>query len=76
MDHVKHEECFNFISEILTILKSTNQPEKVLHLIVHRLVKIFKCQTCAVVVVNPNTEYLNVFNRETPVDRKTDYYSG
>ncbi|MBI3587197.1 MAG: sensor domain-containing diguanylate cyclase [Ignavibacteriales bacterium] len=60
MDYLKDEECLSSISEILSTLKSTNQSEKVLHLIVHRLVKIFKCQTCAVVVVNPNTEYLNV----------------
>lgn len=60
MDNVKDEECLSSLSEILTTLKSTNQSEKVLHLIVHRLAKIFKCQTCAVVVVNPNTEYLNI----------------
>lgn len=60
MDYLKDEECLSSISEILSTLKSTNQSEKVLHLIVHRLVKIFKCQTCVVVVVNPDTEYLNV----------------
>jgi diguanylate cyclase (GGDEF)-like protein len=56
----KHEECLSFVSEILGVLKSTHQHEKVLHLIVDRLVRMYHCQTCAVVLVDPATEYLNI----------------
>jgi diguanylate cyclase (GGDEF)-like protein len=60
MTHFKPEECLTFVREVLSVLKSTNQYEKVLHLIVDRIVRIYRCQTCAVVVVDPKTEYLNI----------------
>ncbi|HTY37324.1 MAG TPA: sensor domain-containing diguanylate cyclase [Bacteroidota bacterium] len=56
----KHEECLGFVAEILSVLKSTHQHEKVLHLIVDRLVRMYHCQTCAIILVDPSTEYLNV----------------
>jgi diguanylate cyclase (GGDEF)-like protein len=57
---MQHEECLRFVSEILNILKSTHQHEKVLHLIVDRVARMYHCQTCAVVLVDPVTEYLRV----------------
>ncbi len=60
MISAKHEECLGFISEILSVLKSTHQHEQVLHLIVDRIVRMYRCQTCAVVLVDPATEYLNI----------------
>ncbi len=60
MTTAKHEECLSFVSEILTVLKSTHQYEEVLHLIVDRVVRMFHCQTCAVVVVDPATEFLHI----------------
>lgn len=57
---MKHEEFLGFVSEILNLLKSTHQHEKVLHIIVDRIVRMYHCQTCAVVLVDPATEYLNV----------------
>lgn len=62
MIHLKHEDCLDFLSEILKVLTSTNQHEEVFHLVVDRIVRIFKCQTCAVVIVDPSTEYLHVEN--------------
>lgn len=60
MISARHEECLGFISEILGVLKSTHQHEQVLHLIVDRIVRMYHCQTCAVVLVDPATEYLNI----------------
>ena len=60
MTPTKHEECLNFVSEILSVLKSTHQYQEVLHLIVDRIVRMYRCQTCAVIVVDPATEYLNI----------------
>lgn len=60
MISTKQEECLSFVSQILAVLKSTHQHEKVLHLIVDRIVRMYRCQTCAVVVVDPETEYLNI----------------
>jgi diguanylate cyclase (GGDEF)-like protein len=56
----KHEECLSFVSQILTVLKSTHQYEEVLHLIVDRIVRMYHCQTCAVITVDQTTEYLQV----------------
>jgi diguanylate cyclase (GGDEF)-like protein len=60
MSHVKSEDCLNFFSEVLSILKSTHEPERVLSLIVDRIVRIYGCQTCAVIIIDPATEYLRV----------------
>lgn len=60
MTTVKHEECLSFVSEILAVLKSTHQYEKVLHVIVDRIVRMFHCHTCAIVVVDPATEFLHI----------------
>jgi diguanylate cyclase (GGDEF)-like protein len=60
MTSVKNEECLSFVSEILAVLKSTHQHEKVLHVIVDRIVRMFHCHTCAIVVVDPLTEFLHI----------------
>ncbi len=62
MNQLRHEECLRYFSEVLKILSSTNQHEEVFHYVVDRVVRIFKCQTCAIVVVDPNTEYLHIEN--------------
>ncbi len=60
MTSLRPEECLSFFSEILKVLKSTNQHEKVLHLIVDRVVRMYHCQACAIVVVDTQTEYLSI----------------
>lgn len=55
-------KALTYLSEILAVLRSTNQHEQVLHLIVDRLVRIYKCQVCAVVLIDRKTEYLNIEN--------------
>jgi diguanylate cyclase (GGDEF)-like protein len=62
MNNLAMNKCLLFVSEILNVLRSTSQYEKVLHLIVDRLVRVYKCQTCAVVLINPKTEFLNIEN--------------
>jgi len=61
MSHLKPEECLHFFSEVLGILNSTHEPERVISLIVDRIVRIYGCQTCAVIIIDPATEYLQVF---------------
>ncbi|RPI05422.1 MAG: GGDEF domain-containing protein [Ignavibacteriae bacterium] len=60
MSHLKPEECLHFFSEVLSILNSTHEPERVLSLIVDRIVRMYGCQTCAVIIIDPATEYLHV----------------
>jgi diguanylate cyclase (GGDEF)-like protein len=60
MTTIRHEECLSVVSEVLSVLKSTHQHEKVLYVIVDRIVRMYHCQTCAIVVVDPDTEFLNI----------------
>lgn len=62
MENVSMSSCIHSISEILHVLKTTNQYEEVLHLIVDRVTRMYKCQTCAVVLIDPKTEYLRIEN--------------
>lgn len=56
------DKSLSYLSEILGVLRSTNQHEQVLHLVVDRLVRIYKCQVCAVLLIDRKTEYLNIEN--------------
>ena len=58
----QREQCSEYVSEILQLLKNTNQYEQVLHLVVDRIIRFFSCHTCAVVLIDPRTEYLNIEN--------------
>jgi diguanylate cyclase (GGDEF)-like protein len=60
--HPISEQCFRYFAEIIRTLKGTNQYEGVLSLIVDRIVRATGCQTCAVVLIDPQTEYLHIDN--------------
>lgn len=62
MTNSNSEKCILSIFDILTMLKSTNEHQKVLHLVVDRISRIYRCQTCAVIIIDPATEYLHVEN--------------
>ncbi len=51
-----------YLSGILGLMRSSNQYEQTLHLVVDRIVRLFKAQTCAVVLIDPHSEYLNIEN--------------
>jgi diguanylate cyclase (GGDEF)-like protein len=51
-----------YLADILGLLRSTNQYEQVLHLIVDRLSRSYHCQSCAVILIDRKTEYLNIEN--------------
>jgi diguanylate cyclase (GGDEF)-like protein len=60
MSQMKPEEYLHFFSEILSILHSSHEPERIVSLIVDRIVRMFGCQTVAVVRINTETEYLQI----------------
>jgi diguanylate cyclase (GGDEF)-like protein len=62
MVEIDGKKCITFISEILMIMKSTNQYQKVLSLVIDKVTRMYHCQTCAVVLIDPKTEYLYVEN--------------
>ncbi len=55
-------QCFPYVAEILGLLRTTNQHERVLHLIVDRICRLIHCQTCAIVLIDEKTEYLRIDN--------------
>ncbi len=58
--HPPTDRCFHFCAEIVRTLRSTQQYEQVLSLIVDRIVRTFSCQTCAIALIDPHTEYLRI----------------
>lgn len=62
MTERSHEQILRYATEILHKLTVTNQFEEVLHLVVDRTVRLTHCQTCALVLVDPRTEYLQIDN--------------
>jgi diguanylate cyclase (GGDEF)-like protein len=58
--HPSTDSCFHYLAEIVRILKSTQQYEHVLSLIVDRIVRTYACQTCAIALIDPQTEYLRI----------------
>ena len=58
--HPVNEQCFKYFAEIVHTLKATSHYERVLSLIVDRIVRSYKCQTCAVALIDPQTEYLRI----------------
>jgi diguanylate cyclase (GGDEF)-like protein len=63
MDTLKrYDRCQEHVAEILLVMKSANQPEETLHLVVDRISRLFSCQSVAVILIHPETEYLYVKN--------------
>jgi diguanylate cyclase (GGDEF)-like protein len=62
MESLASTQCSRYIAEILHTLSSTNQHERVLHLVVDRIVRLTRCQTCAIILIDPKTEYLHIEN--------------
>lgn len=62
METLPSTQCSRYIAEILHTLSSTNQHEQVLHLVIDRIVRLTRCQTCAIVLIDPKTEYLYIEN--------------
>lgn len=52
--------CLRLMTHILKTLKSTNQPEKVYHLVTDLVQQVFHCQSVAIVLIDPKTEYLTI----------------
>lgn len=62
MVNINTNQCLQSMFDALNVLKSSNQHQKVLHLIVDQISRIYRCQTSAVIIIDPKTEYLHVEN--------------
>lgn len=62
MDPTTQQKLISYIAEIVHTIRSSNQYEQALHLITDRLVRLYQAQTCAVILIDPATEYLSIEN--------------
>jgi diguanylate cyclase (GGDEF)-like protein len=63
MDHSPSMQ--NFVTEFMPLVDeiiSLETPERIIHSIIKQLVNKMECKTCAVVEINPDTEYLEIIN--------------
>jgi diguanylate cyclase (GGDEF)-like protein len=54
--------CSRYLADLLHALNTRRQHEEVLHLIVDRTFRLTHCQTCAIALIDPKTEYLQIDN--------------
>lgn len=50
------------LPDIISSLKNAQQYEPVFHLIIDRIKRSYRCQTCAIILLDPKTEYLQIEN--------------
>lgn len=62
MGEVFTEQCVRFIGEILRQAASAPVAERVFHLVVDRLSRIYHSQACAIILLDPRTEFLVIKN--------------
>jgi diguanylate cyclase (GGDEF)-like protein len=61
-NNARKEHCLEFISEITHTITTTSQYERVFHLVVYWLARLYDAQTVAITLINPKTEYLTIYN--------------
>ncbi|MER3524072.1 MAG: hypothetical protein C4326_08380 [Ignavibacteria bacterium] len=62
MEPSTQTKLWDYIAEIVRTIKTSNQYEQAVHLVVDRIVRLYQAQTCAVILIDPSTEYLHVEN--------------
>ena len=62
MTDIASDLCSRYIADTLHALATTSRYEEVLHLVVDRIHRLTHCQTCAIALINPKTEYLQIDN--------------
>jgi diguanylate cyclase (GGDEF)-like protein len=64
MQTLSKDKCLDFMVGILKILKSTSKPQEVFSRVVDVITRVYHCQSCAVVLIDPKTEYLRIETSE------------
>jgi diguanylate cyclase (GGDEF)-like protein len=62
MAHPLDTRCLEYLAEIIDVLKASNQHERVFHLVIDRIERLFRSQTCAIILIDLNSEYLSIEN--------------
>jgi diguanylate cyclase (GGDEF)-like protein len=62
MTDIDTDQFLRYLADLLHTLNAKSQYEEVLHLIVDRIFRLTHCQTCAIALIDPKTEYLQIDN--------------
>ena len=54
--------CLEYFADLLHVMTTNRYYERVFHLVVDRLVRLFHCQSCAIVLIDRETEFLRIEN--------------
>ncbi len=62
MKELNAPQCLEFFGELITLLSTNRHYERVFHYVVDRIVRLYHCRACAIVLIDRVTEYLSVEN--------------
>lgn len=63
MKELRQSQCLEFFHEMMKLVTTNRHYERVFHFIVDRLVRLYHCRACAIVLVDRESEYLRIENQ-------------
>lgn len=62
MKNLQSTQCMEFVTELLKLLSTHRHYERVFHFVVDRLTRLYHCRSCAIVLIDRESEYLSIEN--------------
>jgi diguanylate cyclase (GGDEF)-like protein len=62
MKNLQSTQCMEFFGELVRLLTTNRHYERVFHFVVDRLTRLYRCRTCAIVLIDSESEYLSIEN--------------
>ena len=62
MKNAQSIHCMEFLEELVRLLATHRHYERVFHFVVDRLTRLYHCRASAIVLINPESEYLSIEN--------------
>ena len=62
MKEIQSTHCLEFFGELINLLRTNRHYERVFHYVVDRIVRLYHCRVCAIVLIDRETEYLSIEN--------------
>jgi diguanylate cyclase (GGDEF)-like protein len=62
MKEMQSPQCMEFVVELVRLLTTNRHYERVFHFVVDRLMRLYHCRACAIVLIDSESEYLSIEN--------------
>ncbi len=62
MREMQSTQCTEFVMELVRLLATNRHYERVFHFVVDRLTRLYHCHSCAIVLIDGESEYLSIEN--------------